>query len=174
MQPPQVPSAGTTPSSVGTYSLFNGIAHQDNSSIRGPWGAGLGSAEMIKPRGLCNPCKLWALCCLWRVSRSLPRQDPGTTSTPIGQNNKEQRHLNFRGTSDGRQAWTMALSAILRLILSIGLLLLWGALPPRPAFLLDPGLCPSGNVSNEPQDLLKLLQGTRWKGHQEVESQGVG
>lgn len=38
--------------------------------IRGPWGAGLGSAEMIKPRGLCNPCKLWALCCLWRVSRS--------------------------------------------------------------------------------------------------------
>ena len=37
----------------------------------------------------------------------------------------------------------MALSAILRLILFIGLLLLWGALSPRAAFWLDPGLCPS-------------------------------
>ena len=37
----------------------------------------------------------------------------------------------------------MALSTILLLILFIGLLLLWGALPPRPAFRLDPGLCPS-------------------------------
>ena len=37
----------------------------------------------------------------------------------------------------------MALSAILLLILFIGLLLLWGALPPRAAFWLDPGLCPS-------------------------------
>lgn len=38
--------------------------------IRGPWGAGLGSAEMIKLHDLCNSCKFWALSCLWRVSRS--------------------------------------------------------------------------------------------------------
>lgn len=141
----QVPSVGTT-SSVGTQFRSRRSPTKTTPAHQRPLGElAWDLLRRIKPRGLCNPANFG----LSAVSGELragagPRQDPGTTSTPIGQNTKEQRHLMQERRTEGRHGPWLSLPSRASFLplasqpsgvpwASQGFLL----------FLLDPGLCPS-------------------------------
>ena len=140
MQPPQVPSAGTTPLPWGMYSLFNGIAHQDNSSPSEAHGSWLGicwddkTSWPLQP--LLSPVS-------GELAGVLPRQDPSTTSTPIGQNNRTEtpKFLEER-RMEGRHGPWLSLPSCSSFS-SLASCSSEAALPPGAASPLDLGLCPS-------------------------------
>ena len=129
--------------------------------IRGPWGAGLGSTEMINFMASATPANFGLPLVSGELSGALPREDPGTPSPPIGQNNKQWSRLPLRETTVSKAGslhhpaphclhWPPA---------SLGPPCL-----PRAASPLDPTLCPSWKTSCKWTTRASSSHCRRWDG----------
>ena len=134
-----------------------------------PMGAGLGSAEMIKPlQPLLSPVS-------GELAGVLPRQDPSTTSTPIGQNNRTEtpKFLEER-RMEGRHGPWLSLPSCASFSSLASCSSGVPCLPGPPSGWTLASALPGKRFANEPQGFTQVIAGDEMEGAPGGGKQEVG